>query len=90
MLKHCYAFRDRLSDVPTVFTVHNGQYQGWIGWDQYYYIPGYDSWNWGLLDWNNTINPMASAVKCAWKVTTVSHSYLNEAELFRKRTGESF
>ena len=31
-----------------------------------------------MLDWNNTINPMASAVKCAWRVTTVSHSYMDE------------
>lgn len=31
-----------------------------------------------MLDWDNTINPMASAVKCAWKVTTVSNSYLGE------------
>ena len=49
-----------------------------MGWDKYYYIPPYDSWNWGLLDWRNTINPLASAVKCAWKVTTVSYSYLDE------------
>ena len=78
MVRHCHPFRQKLANVPTVFTVHNGQYQGWIGWDKYYYIPPYDSWNWGLLDWKNTINPMASAVKCAWKVTTVSYSYLDE------------
>lgn len=78
MMKYCYAFRDQLAGIPSVFTVHNGQYQGWIGWDRYYFIPAYDSWNWGMLDWNNTINPMASAVKCAWKVTTVSQSYLTE------------
>lgn len=77
-MKHCYSFRNSLAEIPSVFTVHNGQYQGWIGWDKYYYLPAYDSWHWGMLDWNNTINPMASAVKCAWKVTTVSHSYLTE------------
>jgi starch synthase len=78
MFKYAFEFRDKLSDVPTVFTVHNGQYQGWMAWDQYYKLPAFDSWKWGLLDWNNTINPMASAVKCAWKVTTVSNSYLGE------------
>src|SRR6187431_3051075 len=78
MVKYCFAFRDALRDTPTVFTVHNGEYQGWIGWDRYYLIPAYDSWNWGMLDWNNTINPMASAVKCAWQVTTVSRSYMDE------------
>jgi starch synthase len=33
---------------------------------------------WGLLDWDNNINPLASAIKCSWKVTTVSPSYLGE------------
>jgi len=36
-----------------------------MGWDKYYYIPAYDSFKWGLLDWNNNINPLASAIKCA-------------------------
>ncbi|MEE6186737.1 glycogen synthase [Niabella digestorum] len=76
--KHTYAFRYQLANVSVVFTIHNGQYQGQFGWDKYYYIPAYDTWNWGLLDWNNCINPMASAVKCAWKVTTVSPSYMEE------------
>ncbi|HWC52142.1 MAG TPA: glycogen/starch synthase [Chitinophagaceae bacterium] len=78
MVKFCFAFSQKLADVPTVFTVHNAQYQGWMGWDKYYFIPAYDSWKWGLLDWNNTINPLASAIKCAWKVTTVSNSYMSE------------
>ena len=78
MVKYCYAFNQKLSGIPTVFTVHNAQYQGWISWEKYYYLPPFDNWKWGMLDWNNTINPMAAAVKCAWKVTTVSHSYLDE------------
>ena len=97
MVKYCHAFRDQLASTPTVFTVHNGEYQGWIGWDRYYLIPGYDSWNWGMLDWNDAINPMASAVKCAWKVTTVSKSYMDELkysanglqDLFQYETGKS-
>jgi starch synthase len=32
----------------------------------------------GLLDWNNAINPLAAAVKCASKITTVSPSYMLE------------
>ena len=78
MVKYCFAFNQNLSDVPTVFTIHNAQYQGWISWDKYYYLPAYDAYRWGMLDWNNMINPLASAVKCAWKVTTVSNSYLDE------------
>lgn len=77
MMKHCYAFSS-LADIPTIFTIHNAQYQGWIGWSNSQWIPHFDAWKWGMLDWQNTINPLASAVKCAWKVTTVSPSYLSE------------
>ncbi|RYY40743.1 MAG: glycogen synthase [Chitinophagaceae bacterium] len=77
MLQHCFAFQ-RLAHIPTVFTIHNAQYQGWMGWDRVNLIPAYDNWKWGLLDWENTINPLASAVRCAWRVTTVSPSYMEE------------
>jgi starch synthase len=30
------------------------------------------------LDWGNSINPLAAAIKCAWRVTTVSPSYMEE------------
>ncbi len=77
MIKYCYAFR-HLSQIPTVLTIHNGQYQGWMGWDKNHYIPAYDSWKWGMLDWKKNINPLASAVRCAWKESTVSKSYMEE------------
>ena len=77
MLKYCYRFI-HLQNIPTVLTIHNAQYQGWMGWDKSHYISAWDNWKTGLLEWQNTINPLASAVKCAWKVTTVSWSYLEE------------
>lgn len=77
MMKYCFAFY-KLASIPTVLTIHNAQYQGWMSWDKSHYLPAYDSWKWGLLDWQNNINPLASAIKCAWKVTTVSKSYMNE------------
>jgi starch synthase len=77
MIKYCYDYSN-LADIPTVFTIHNAQYQGWMGWNKSAYIPKFDTWKSGLLEWKNTINPLASAVKNAWKVTTVSWSYLNE------------
>ncbi|HYK55378.1 MAG TPA: glycogen synthase [Flavisolibacter sp.] len=76
-IKYAYAF-NHLASVPTVFTIHNAQYQGQFGWDKYYLLPPYDTYKWGLLDWDHNINPLAAAVKCAWKVTTVSPSYLDE------------
>ncbi|RYZ61360.1 MAG: glycogen synthase [Chitinophagaceae bacterium] len=77
MLKYCYAFQ-HMAGVPTVFTIHNGQYQGQVSWNRNDIIPAYDSYKWGMLDWHDQINPLASAVRCAWKVTTVSPSYLEE------------
>lgn len=77
MVRYCYDY-NKLADVPTVFTIHNAQYQGWMGWDKSNYIPRWDTWKRGLLEWGNSINPLASAVKNAWLVTTVSHSYLDE------------
>lgn len=77
ILKHSYQY-NRLADVPTVITIHNAQYQGWMGWDKGGYIPVFDQWKSGLLEWNNIINPLAAGIKNAWKVTTVSWSYLDE------------
>lgn len=77
MIKHCYAF-NFLAGIPSVFTIHNAQYQGWIDWSNSTLLPPYDTYKWGELDWKNTINPLASAIKCAWRVTTVSPSYLEE------------
>jgi starch synthase len=77
MMRHCYNYR-HLAEVPTILTIHNAQYQGWMSWDKSNYIPAWDTWQWGLLDWSNTINPLACAVKCADRVTTVSPSYMVE------------
>lgn len=77
MMKYCYAFQ-HLGSVPTVVTIHNGQYQGWMGWDKSIYIPKWDLWKRGMLDWAGNINPLASGVKCADRVTTVSWSYMDE------------
>ena len=77
MLKHCYRYQ-HLKDIPTILTIHNAEYQGWMGWDKSYLIPAWDNWKSGMLDWKDAINPLASGIKCAWKVTTVSYSYLEE------------
>ena len=77
MLKYCYQYQ-HLGNIPTVLTIHNAQYQGSMSWDKSYYIPKWDSWKSGMLEWKQSINPLASGVKCAYKVTTVSHSYMEE------------
>lgn len=80
MMQHCYAFQ-HLAAISTVLTIHNAQYQGWMGWDKSLYIPRWDLWKRGLLDWAGNINPLASGVKCAGKVTTVSSSYMEELRI---------
>lgn len=77
MIKHCYQY-SHLEAIPTVLTIHNAQYQGWMDWSKADYIPHWDGWRWGVLDWNNMINPLAAGIRSAWKVTTVSWSYLYE------------
>ncbi len=77
MLKHCPKF-EQLAPIPTVFTIHNGQYQGAFGWNSAHFLPPYQTGTGSILDWNGIVNPMAGAIKTAWAVTTVSNSYLYE------------
>lgn len=87
----------KFEQVPTVFTIHNGQYQGQFGFDKLYYLPPFHSYFNGLVEWHHLINPLASAIKCAWRVTTVSPTYLHEIgyamkgmeELLRKERSKS-
>src|SRR5476651_369900 len=71
----------RLAATPTVFTIHNGQYHGAFGWDKLSYLPEIDHSRDGLLEWDGMINPLAAVVKCCWKYTTVSPSYLKELSI---------
>ena len=77
MVQFCYNYT-HFKKTPTVLTIHNGQYQGWFGFDKIHYIPDFDRGRAGFLEWGGIINPLASGIKCAWKVTTVSPSYLDE------------
>lgn len=69
---------NNLKEIPTVLTIHNAQYQGWFSHNYIYLIPPFDFSKVGLLDWDSQVNPLAAAIKCAWRVTTVSPSYMQE------------
>lgn len=77
MMKHCFVYGG-LANIKTVLTIHNAQYQGWMSWNKATYLPAWDTWKWGLLEWDNTVNPLACGVKCADRVTTVSPGYMKE------------
>lgn len=68
----------KLRSIPTVFTIHNGEYHGSFDWSLSYLIPPFPPKARGLLEWNHRINPLACGIKCAWHVTTVSPTYLEE------------
>lgn len=77
MVSQCHKYIP-LKDTPTILTIHNAQYQGWFSHNKVNLIPPFDFTKVGLLDWDGSINPLAAAIKCAWKVTTVSPSYMDE------------
>ena len=77
MLQFSYKY-EAISKIRTVITIHNGLYQGWFGHDKMPYIPEFDLRHAGFLEWDNSLNSLAVAVKCADAVTTVSPSYLDE------------
>lgn len=79
MMDYCYEY-DHLKEIKTVFTIHSAQYQGQIGMEHASLLPAFDEWKRGMLEWNNLINPIACAVKCCWRFTTVSPSYLRQLE----------
>ncbi|MFD0762322.1 glycogen synthase [Lutibacter aestuarii] len=80
MMSQSYVYH-KLSMIPTVFTIHNAQYQGWFSHDKVGLVPAFNFNNVGLLDWGGSINPLAAAIKCAWRVTTVSPSYMEELKI---------
>jgi starch synthase len=77
MMQECFGYQ-KLKNIPTVLTIHNAQYQGWMGWDKAAYLPAWNTWRWGMLDWNNVVNPLACGIKCAKAVNTVSPGYMQE------------
>ena len=77
MMLYCRKYQ-KLINTPSIITIHNGLYQGRFGFDKLYYLPEFDLAHVNVLEWDNCINSLAVAVKCAWAVTTVSPNYLNE------------
>lgn len=77
MNKFCPKY-ERLKDITTLITIHNGLYQGIFTFNKLYYLPEFDLIHIKELEWGNCINSLAAGIKCADAFTTVSPSYLNE------------
>jgi starch synthase len=77
MMQHCDEFV-AFKNIPSVLSIHNAQYQGRFSHEQIDLIPEFNQEHSGLLDWYGNINPLACAIKCAWRVNTVSPSYMEE------------
>lgn len=96
MLTQSYRYRD-LKHIPTVLTVHNGEYQGIYHRNRVYMLPPFNEQKIGLADWDGKLNCMAAGLKTCWKITTVSPSYMQELsynsngleELFQKEKQKS-
>ena len=73
---------EKLKKVPTVITIHNAIYQGQFGFDKLYYLPDFDLSQVPILEWDNRINSLAAAIKCASAVSTVSPNFLSEINIF--------
>ncbi|OYU96459.1 MAG: glycogen synthase [Bacteroidetes bacterium B1(2017)] len=79
MINHCYNF-GTLAGIKTVFTIHNGLYSGDFSHALARFFPHFPREANGYLDWDHRINPLATAIKCSNKVTTVSGGYLEELQ----------
>lgn len=77
LVKYSPAFRS-LHQMPTVFTIHNGEYHGAFSWHKAGLLPPFPEAARGLLDWSHAVSPLAAALKCCWRFTTVSPGYLEE------------
>lgn len=77
MLTKCFRYKN-MRHIPTILTVHNAEYQGTYPKEKYKLLPAFNLQDFGLLEWHNQINALASGLKCAWKITTVSENYMNE------------
>lgn len=69
---------ERLKSIPTVLTIHNGEYHGIYHFATTRHLPAFYWHSVGLLEWNGMFNALATGIKTAWKVTTVSQTYMQE------------
>jgi len=88
---------EALINIPTILTIHNGEYHGNYDMGKTFYLPEIKPGQIGYLDWGGRFNSLSAGIRKAWKVTTVSQSYLHELQesangleyLLRNESGKS-
>lgn len=77
-MKFCPRY-EKLKLTPSILSIHNGAYRGEFVWHEVqHFLPEFNEVDAGILDWDGKINSLATALKCAWSVNTVSPSYMQE------------
>lgn len=87
-----------MEHIPTVLTIHNGEYHGNYDMSKTFYLPTLKPNQIGFLEWGGRMNSLSSGIRKAWAVTTVSESYLEELQdsaggleyLLRQESGKSY
>ncbi|MBO4693591.1 MAG: glycogen synthase GlgA [Clostridia bacterium] len=77
-LNEMYKSDKRYSNIKTVFTIHNIQYQGKYGMELYGDVLGLPEGRESIVEYDSCVNLMKGAIQCADKVTTVSPTYAKE------------
>ena len=77
-LKTLYAGKYGFSEIKTVFTIHNIEYQGKYGHDLSWSLFGLPENTYTMLDYDGCLNLLKGAIEYSNWVTTVSPTYANE------------
>ena len=77
MMKECFRY-EAFREIPSVITIHNGEYQGRYSMDSYSFLPAFNLERVGMLEWDGAMNCLAAGIKNSWMVTTVSKGYMQE------------
>ncbi|MEE1053382.1 MAG: glycogen/starch synthase, partial [Acutalibacteraceae bacterium] len=77
-LNEFYKANPLYSNIKTVFTIHNIQYQGKYGMELYNDLLGLKPGCESIIEYDGCVNFMKGAIQCADKVTTVSPTYSRE------------
>ena len=79
-LKTLYADKFGFSEIKSVFTIHNIEYQGKYGMDTAADLFGFPESAYGAIEFDGCLNLMKGAIQLADKVVTVSPTYARELQ----------